>query len=148
MNNRTGRKAGGGVMNIDNMTRPLSFAAGGPTPPDPDIYSSPKTGMETGETIGEIGARPKKPNEVDRAQIYQELLDYTLGNISEDEFFDRTGFFVPVMRMARGGGNFGELFSALMRDLNERGYTNVGGGSLVTFDQLNDPIEKTVVGKR
>lgn len=50
--------------------------------------------------------------------------------------------------MARGGGNFGELFSALMRDLNERGYTNVGGGSLVTFDQLNDPIEKTVVGKR
>ena len=140
-------KAGGGMMNINDMIKPLSFAAGGPTPPDPDIYSSPKTGMETGETIGEIRARPKKPNEVDRAQIYQELLDYTLGNISEDEFFDRTGFFVPVMRMARGGGNFDELFSALMRDLNERGYTNVGGGSLVTFDQLNDPIEKTVVGK-
>ena len=65
-------KAGGGMMNINDMIKPLSFAAGGPTPPDPDIYSSPKTGMETGETIGEIRARPKKPNEVDRAQIYQE----------------------------------------------------------------------------
>ena len=140
-------KAMGGMMNINDMTRPLSFAAGGPTPPDPDIYSSPTTGKETGETIGEIRARPKKPSEVDRQQIYQDLLDYTLGNISEDEFFDRTGFFVPVMNMARGGGNFDELFSALMRDLNERGYTNVGGGSLVTFDQLNDPVEKTVVGK-
>ena len=34
------KKAGGGMMNIDEMTRPLGYAAGGPIPPEPE-----KTGM-------------------------------------------------------------------------------------------------------
>ena len=29
-------KADGGIMNINDMIKPLSFAAGGPTPPEPE----------------------------------------------------------------------------------------------------------------
>ena len=36
-------KAGGGMMNMDEMIRPLGYAAGGPIPPEPE-----KTGMISG----------------------------------------------------------------------------------------------------
>ena len=124
-------KAGGGMMNINDMTRPLSFAAGGPIPPDPDIYSSPTTGKETGETIGEIRARPKKPNEVDRQQIYVEVMNFVDGKISEDEFFNRTGFYLPQIDGVRGGGDFRQVFNTLMIDLDKRGYTGLAGTSLL-----------------
>tara|TARA_R100000008_G_scaffold60353_1_gene37923 strand:- start:54 stop:515 length:462 start_codon:yes stop_codon:yes gene_type:complete len=37
------KKAGGGMMNMDEMIRPLGYAAGGPIPPEPE-----KTGMLSG----------------------------------------------------------------------------------------------------
>tara|TARA_R100000700_G_C3080143_1_gene86223 strand:+ start:31 stop:567 length:537 start_codon:yes stop_codon:yes gene_type:complete len=170
MNNRTGRKAGGGMMNINDMTRPLSFAAGGPTPPEPkkekesgvgsmlidfimskgmfapskkkfdtsdspistyDEFGFPRTGQETGETIGQVKMRPKKPNEVDRQQIYEDVMSFTNGEISEDEFFNRTGFYLPLINGVRGGGNFRQVFNTLMIDLDKRGYTGLAGTSLL-----------------
>jgi len=154
-------KAGGGMMNINDMTRPLSFAAGGPIPPEPkkekengiesmlmdfimskgifapskkkfDTSDSPiLIGQETDETIGEVKARPKKPNEVDRQQIYVEVMNFVDGKISEDEFFNRTGFYLPQIDGVRGGGDFRQVFNTLMIDLDKRGYTGLAGTSLL-----------------
>jgi hypothetical protein len=89
------------------------------------------TGQETGETIGEVAARPKKPNEVDRQQIYVEVMNFVDGKISEDEFFNKTGFYLPQINGVRGGGNFGQVFNTLMKDLDKRGYTGLAGTSLL-----------------
>ena len=144
-------KADGGIMNINDMIKPLSFAAGGPTPPEPektemiekkfdtsnsptstyDEFGFPKTGQETGETIGQVQMRPKKPNEVDRQQIYEDVMSFTNGEISEDEFFNRTGFYLPLINGVRGGGNFRQVFNTLMIDLDKRGYTGLAGTSLL-----------------
>ncbi len=90
-----------------------------------------KDGKETGETIGEVAARPKKSNEVDRQKIYVEVMNYSEGKISDDEFLNKTGFVIPQVDGVRGGGNFDELFNTLMKDLDKRGYTGLASTSLI-----------------
>ena len=70
--------------------------------------------------------KSKKEYEIDREKIYKDLMSYYDGEISADDFQKKTGFQVPSKTY-----NFDESFPKLMEELTERGYTGLGGTSLI-----------------
>ena len=63
-------KAGGGMMNMDEMIRPLGYAAGGPIPPE-----SEKTGMLSG-LISLIKDRLAPQQREDGGEEYMKIFDF------------------------------------------------------------------------